>query len=241
MRLSPIALATLLLPSAAWAGPPFMTDDPEPAETGHWEIYAPLFEAEGSGEDFEGALAAEVNYGAAKDLQLSLALPAAYTHDARGWHWAAGDVEASVKYRFVNDEKAGLQIATFPGVTLPTAGKGMGVGKVTALLPVWAQKDFGPWSLFGGGGYAINPGAGNSDYWTGGVALTRTFGERLQLGVEADRQGADTVGGSAATSLGVGAIYDLPGPYRLLASGGPTFEDHGGHGFHSFVALGLDF
>jgi len=49
------------------------------------------------------------------------------------------------------------------------------------------------------------------------------------------------IGGRASTSLGAGMIYDLPGPFRLLASGGPTFEDGGAHGFHSFVALGLDF
>jgi len=124
---------------------------------------------------------------------------------------------------------------------LPTASNGMGAGRVTALLPVWLQKDSGPWSVFGGGGYAINPGAGNRDYWTGGVAVTRQLGESLLLGVEADRQGRDTVDGRAATSLGLGAIIDLPGPLRLLASGGPSFEDGGAEGFHAFAALGLDF
>jgi hypothetical protein len=241
MRLAPIAAATLLLPTAALAGPPFLTDDPEPTATGHWEIYAPLFEAEGRGEDFEGSLGAELNYGAAENLQLTVGLPAAYSHDARGFHWATGDLEVSAKYRFYHDEEAGLQIAFFPGVTLPTAGNGMGAGRVTALLPVWGQKDFGDWSVFGGAGYAINPGLGNRDYWTGGVALTRQLGERLLIGVEADLQGADSAEGRASTSLGLGAIYDLPGPLRLLASGGPTFEDGGGRSFHSFVALGIDF
>ena len=46
--------------------------------------------------------------------------------------------------------------------------------------------------------------------------------------------------GDAATSFGVGAIYDLPGPLRLLASGGPTVVDHGPTTFHVFVALGFD-
>ena len=168
-------------------------------------------------------------------------MPLSYAHSATGWRWGAGDLELSAKYRFYHDEDAGLQIAMFPGVTLPTASKGMGAGRVTALLPVWAQKDFGHWSIFGGGGYAINPGTGNRNYWTGGVALTRSFGERLLIGVEVDRQGADVVGGRATTSLGIGVIYDLPGPFRLLASGGPTLKDGGGRAFHSFVALGLDF
>ena len=63
----------------------------------------------------------------------------------------------------------------------------------------------------------------------------------LLMGVEADRQGPDADAGRASTSLGVGAIYDLPGPLRLLASGGPVYDDGGGKGFHAFVALGLDF
>lgn len=238
---SAITLAALISNSAALAGPPFLTDDPGPTDTGHWEIYAPLFEAEGSGDNFNGILGVELNYGAAKDLQLTVGLPAAYTHDAAGWHWGAGDLEASVKYRFYNNEAAGLQIAAFPGVTLPTASNSMGSGHVTGFLPIWVQKDSGPWSVFGGGGYAINPGAGNRDFWTGGVAVTHRLGERLLVGVEADRAGPETADGRASTSLGLGAIYDLPGPLRLLASGGPTFEDGGTEGFHAFAALGLDF
>jgi hypothetical protein len=234
-------LALLIAPVAATAGPPFLTDDPAPTDPGHWEIYAPLFEAEGSGADFEGALGAEVNYGAAPGVQLTLGLPAAYSHDGGGWRWGAGDLEASVKYRFYDDEAAGVQIAAFPGVTLPTASRGLGAGKVTALLPVWAQKDAGPWSIFGGGGYAVNPGSGNRDYWTGGVAVTRELGKRLLVGAEIDRQGPDTVGGRASTSLGFGGIVDFKGPLRLLASAGPTWAGGGGSGFHAFVALGLDF
>jgi hypothetical protein len=236
------ALALFCASAAGSAGPPFLTDDPEPTETGHWEIYAPLLEAEGRGDDVAGAAGIEINYGAALDLQLTVAVPVAFAHSASGWQAGAGDLELSAKYRFFHDKQAGLSIAAFPGITLPTASNGMGASRVTALLPVWVQKDAGPWSVFGGGGYAINPGAEDRNYWTGGIAVTRQFGERLTVGVEVDRQGADAVGGSASTSLGVGTTYQLKGSLRLLASGGPTFDDAGGAaGFHAFVALGLDF
>lgn len=229
-------------PQAALAGPPFLTDDPEPTEAGHWEIYAPLIEAEGRGMDFSGAAGVELNYGAASGLQVTVALPVAYAHGAHGWRWGAGDLELSAKYRFYHDEAAGLSIAVFPGVTLPTGTNGMSAGKITTLVPIWAQKDFGPWSVFGGGGYAINPGDGNQDYWTGGLALTRSCGERLLIGVEIDRQGADTEGGSGSTSLGIGATYQLKKPLRVLASVGPTIDNADGNtGFHAFVALGMDF
>ena len=65
-----------------------------------------------------------------------------------------------------------------PGVT---RDRRFGTGRVRLLLPMWAQKDFGPWSLFGGGGYMINPGAGNRDFWQSGVALTRQVTPRPQV------------------------------------------------------------
>jgi hypothetical protein len=235
-------LSLALAPTAAWAGPPFLTDDPEPTETGHWEIYAPLIEGEGLGKDYEGSVAAEFNFGAAPDVQVTVGVPIGYSHDTTGSEWGAGDLAVSVKYRFYHDEAAGLSIAAFPGLTLPTASNNMGNTKTTAFLPVWFQKDTGAWSVFGGGGYAVNPGAGNRNYWTGGIALSRQMSSKLLIGIEADRQGADSVGGSASTSLGLGVIYQLQAPFRLLASGGPSFGDEGGPArFHAFVALGIDF
>lgn len=226
----------------ALAGPPFMTDDPVPTDTGHWEIYGPIIEGEGQGADFAGSVGPEINYGAAPGVQITVGLPVAFTHDATGMKWGAGDIGVSVKYRFFHDERTGLSIAAFPAITLPTASNGMGSGKATAFLPVWAQKDLGQWSILGGGGYAINPGEGNRDYWRGALAVTRQLSHRLLLGVEVDLQGADTRGGSGSTRVGVGAIYQLKVPFRLLASGGPVFDDVGGPaGFHSFLALGLDF
>jgi hypothetical protein len=231
-----------LVPAVGWAGPPFLTDDPEPTQAGHWEIYAPEAEVAGKGAAFDGSFGAELNYGAAPNVQLTLGLPAAFAHDTSGFHAGRGDLRFSAKYRFYHDEGAGVSVAAFPGVALPTASHGLGSPHLTALVPIWAQKDIGPWSVFGGGGYAINPGSGNRDYWTGGFAVTRTVSKRLLIGVEADRQGADTVDGNASTSLGVGAILQLKAPFRLLASGGPTFVDgEGSPGFHAFVALGLDF
>ncbi|HKR91437.1 transporter [Novosphingobium sp.] len=236
-----LALACVDAPYPALAGPPFLTDDPEPTDTGHWEIYAPMIEAEGRGAQFEGTSGVELNYGAARDLQLTASLPLAYARDTRGWRAGAGDIKLSAKYRFFHDGRAGLQVAVFPGLTVPTATNAMGAGRVTALLPVWVQKDAGRWSIFGGGGYAINPGPGNRNYWTGGIAVTRRVSNPLLLGAEADRQGADTNGGGGSTSLGLGAIWQLKRPFRLLASGGPTFDDRGGAvRFHIFLALGLD-
>lgn len=232
----------LLLAQSATAGPPFLTDDPEPTERGRWEIYAPAADVSGTGGEFDGSVAAELNYGALPDVQLTLGLPVGYARSGSGLSVGRGDLEVSVKYRFFHDDARHLSVAAFPGLSLPIAGKGLGAGRVTAFLPVWAQQDLGPWSVFGGGGFAINPGRGNRNFWSGGVAISRSLSERLLVGLEADREGPDTVGGHGSTSLGVGFIRTLRAPFRLLASAGPTFRDGERRvGYHGFLALGIDY
>src|SRR5262245_15522805 len=239
MRAVLLSIAAIV-PPTAWAGPPFLTDDPEPTETGRWEIYGPFMEAEGRSSTMEGAAGVELNYGGAPELQLTLELPASYARDSGDWRWGAGDIGLSAKYRFYHDEDRDISIAAFPGITLPTGSNGMGAGEFTGFLPVWAQKNMGDWSVFGGGGYAINPGTGNRNYLTGGIAVTRSYGERLLVGIEADRHGPDTAAGSGSTSLGLGAIYDFEGPLRLLGSAGSQSNHYGGNvRFHAVTCLGL--
>lgn len=231
----PFAVALACAGGVAWAGPPYDTDDPEPTEPGHWEIYA-FGQGDRADGETEGATGLDLNYGALPGVQLTATVPVDF---ASGTHGAFGDVELGVKYRFVRDEAASVQIAAFPRVILPTAPRRFGTGRVRMLVPLWAQKDFGPWSLFGGGGITFNPGAGNRDYWQFALALTRDVSPRLSLGGEITHETADEAGGAGATSLGVGAVYRLGGPFSLLASGGPTFGRD--DGVHAYVALGLAF
>jgi hypothetical protein len=103
------------------------------------------------------------------------------------------------------------------------------------------EKDFaGGTSLFGGGGYEINPGAGNRNFWQAGVALTQELSEKISLGAEITRQGSDTADGTAQTRAGVGSIVKLGDHYALLFSGGPTWADHR-TSYHLYGALGLFF
>jgi hypothetical protein len=237
------ALAMLAMAGAAapaLAGPPYLTDDPVPTDTGHWEIYA--FTA---GEGYRSTLDADAgfdfNYGPVEGIQLTATLPLSFSHDpAEGWRSGTGDVEIGVKYRFFQDENRGLSAAIFPRVILPTATHSPGE-KTRFLLPLWVGKDFaGGTSLFGGGGYMINPGAGNRDFWQAAAALTHDLSKDLSVGGEITRQGPDTVGGTAQTRAGVGSIVRVGGIASLLFSGGPTWADHR-TGYHLYAALGLNF
>ena len=232
------ATALILLPAPAFAGPPYDTDDPEPTDLRHWEIY--MFGGGArSGGAFDGSAGLDLNYGAIENVQLTATVPVDFTRGP-GARTGFGDLELGVKYRFFQSEKAGLQIAIFPRLILPSSGR-HGSGKTGMLLPVWLQKDIGKWSLFGGGGYAINPGAGNRDYWQVAGAVTREVTPKLSIGGEVTHRGPDAVGAKPTTTLGVGGIYRLKGPLSLLASAGPSFGGRDGDKYHAYVALGLSF
>lgn len=237
-RLAALALACAATP--AFAGPPYITDDPVPTDTGHWEIYA-FTAGEGRHSTIDGDAGVDLNYGAVKGLQLTATLPLSFSHaPIEGWRGGSGDVELGAKYRFINRERLGLSAAIFPRVIMPTAAHSPGE-RARFLLPLWLEKDFGGGtSVFGGGGYTINPGSGNRDFWQAAVAVTKDVSKKVSLGTEIARQGADVAGGTAQTRAGVGAIVQLSDHYALLLSGGPTWADHR-TSYRFYAALGLNF
>jgi hypothetical protein len=238
IRFAAVALALAAAP--ALAGPPYLTDDPIPTDTGHWEIYA-FATGEGRKSTVDADAGFDLNYGPVKDVQLTATLPLSFTHEpGAGWRGGTGDLELGVKYRFFEDEKHQLSAAIFPRAILPTSTLAQ-AEKARFLLPLWVGKDFaGGTSVFGGGSYMVNPGPGNRDFWQAAVALTHDLTKQVSVGAEFTRQGADTVGGTAQTRAGIGSIVKLGGPYALLFSGGPTWTGHCS-GYHAYVALGLDF
>ncbi len=230
----------------AAAGPPYLNDDPDPTDVGHWEIYNFAVGA-GAPGSLDGQAGFDLNYGVAKDLQLTAVLPLAFDNArsfaVEGLRAGPGDVELAVKYRFLHqsDDTWTPDVAVFPRLFAPTADRRFGSGRFGLLLPVWAEKDFGPWSVFGGGGYQINPGAGQLDFWQGGVAVSRTLGERLSLGAELYGQTRDAKDGDAFRTLNVAATYKLMTHWSLLASVGPTWSPGNADGYVFYLALKADY
>jgi len=232
------ALLCAAFPAAA--GPPYLTDDPAPTDTGHWEIYG-FTAGEGHGSALDEDLGFDLNYGPLKGVQLTATVPLSLSHEAsEGWRAGSGDLEFGVKYRFLNDEKSGFSAAIFPRLIFPTAAHSPGE-KTRVLLPLWVEKDFkGGRSLFGGGGYEVNPGVGNHNFWEGAIALTQDVSKKLSVGLELTRQGPDSAGGTSQTRAGIGTIVQLSEHYALLFSGGPTWADHQ-TSYRFYAALGLNF
>lgn len=224
-RTGRLACALVLLAAGtARAGPPYVTDDPEPTRTGGWENYLYTTGTTTMGATV-GQAGIELNYGAATNLQLTLAVPEGYV-SSHGLRAGFGDLDFSAKYRFWHgsDESWVPDAAVFPALTAPSGARGFGTGHVSLFVPVWVQKDFGPWSTFGGGGYDVNPGGGQQSYTLVGWAVTRSLGDRLNVGIEIYHQTPSVYGGAALTNLGFGAIFQMTKHWALMGSGGPGLQ-----------------
>jgi hypothetical protein len=236
-----LALGVAAVASAARAGPPFVTDDPEPTDRGHWEVYTFVSGVRADGAS-GGQAGFDINYGAAEDLQLTAVVPLGY--DTAQGRVGLGNVELAAKYRFLHQDKTGFapDVSVFPRVFTPTGGTRLGTGHAQLLLPVWAEKDWGPWSVFGGGGPTFNPGRDQRDFWLYGLGVTRTLTHRLSLGAEVYHHTRDTLEGADFTGVNLGALYRLSDHWSLIGAGGPGVQGARREGQSSvYAALKADY
>jgi hypothetical protein len=214
-------LLFVTIPDFAMAGPPFRTDDPIPIWFRHGEIY--LFSsavADASGIAGIGP-ALEINYGALPNVHLHIVMPIAFSRPRNATlQTGYGDTELGVKYRFVEQTDLLPDIATFPLVEVPTgnAAKGLGNGKPQVYLPLWLQKDIGNWTIYGGAGYWINPGAGNKNWDFAGLLVQYNFSKDFFLGMEIFHQTPSSAYTSDNTGLHIGGGIAVAKNSQLIFS-----------------------
>lgn len=204
----------------ALAGPPYVTDDPQPTSRGHYEIYtfAAAVKSRG-GADIAGGL--DFNFGAADNLQLTAVFPVAVNDPKDGRARSGlGRIELAAKYKLIRQDSAGFDLAVFPRVFLPAGDAALGERHGSLLLPVWVSKSVGAFTAFGGGGCTINRGGGSHDYCQAGAAFTWQMTPVLQVGSEFYGSGSDSAGGRTSSGIGAGVIYDLSERFHLLGSYG---------------------
>jgi hypothetical protein len=220
------------------AGPPFLTDDPEPVDLNHWEFYVFGQGARTAGANAVAAPAFEFNYGVAPNTQLHLVAPVAnLSSSGAGWTSGYGDTEIGVKYRFLEETEAHPQIGIFPMAELATGSgaRGLGNGRTWYRLPIWAQKSWAPWTTYCGGGVALNAEPGQRNHAFGGWLVQRDIGKRLTVGTEIFREGADSTDGRGSTVANVGGYLKFTAAFNLLFSVGRSLSGER----HTLWYLGL--
>ena len=238
-------LLTVLLshgPQEALAGPPFLTDDPEPVEYQHWEFYLASQDFKTTGDWSGTAPHVEVNYGVVSNVQLHLIAPLAYDAPSAGpTHYGYGDTELGVKFRFIQETERMPQVGVFPLLEVPTGSvrDNLGNGHLQALLPVWLQKSWGSWTAYGGGGYGINSGVSNQNWGFVGAVLQRQVLTNVLLGAEVYYQTARQIGGANDTVFNIGTVIDFSEEHHLLFSAGRSI--HGPTEFQFYIAYQFTF
>jgi hypothetical protein len=211
------------IPQMVHAGPPFLTDDPEPVEYQHWEVYLAAQYKHDRDQDSSTLPHLEINYGAIPNVQIHLIAPLVYVKpEGASSQYGYGDTELGVKYRFIQETDYLPQVGIFPMIEFPTGDeeKGLGNGRTQYFLPIWLQKSFGQWTTYGGGGYWINPGEGNKDWWQFGWQLSREINKHLTLGAELYYKTAAATGSNDTTGYSIGAIINFTDNHHLLLSVG---------------------
>ena len=224
------ALGALIAGPAARAGVPFVTDDPGTVDKGHYEIDIANQFTHTHDENSGVIVGVEVDYGVTEHLELDVFVPLSFDHSfGERSHVGPGDIQVSVKYRFLDADDDGWRpsIAVAPTLIAPSgnADHDLGTGHTHGFLPVLIGKEFGKWNAFGSAGYNINPGPNNRDWWFTGAGLTRDINESWTLGGEvyyASAQEKDKKGGAG---FNVGGIYNINDTYHLLLSVGRNFTN----------------
>jgi hypothetical protein len=211
-----IIIATGIL----WAGPPFVTDDPEPVALHHLEVYIASQIVQNELE-LQGTIPhLEVNFGTLPETQFHIIVPYEFSKADRGRaNTGLGDVELGIKFRFLKEHQWLPQVGTFPHVLVPAGDSsvGLGTGRTQIFVPIWLQKSFGRFETYGGGGYWMSPGYTNYNFWSFGWTLQYNVVDALSAGAEIFR---NTGGGQAETGFDAGIIINVSSLHHILLSAG---------------------
>jgi hypothetical protein len=205
-----------------FAGPPFLTDDPEPVEYQHWEYYISSINTWQPSLWIGTSPHMEVNYGIIHNVQVHMILPMNYEYSVnQRTSFGYGYTEFGLKYRFVQESNNTPQIGTFPIIEIPTIpNKDFNNGKAQIYFPLWVQKSWGKLTTYGGTGYWINPGTGNKNWIFSGWELQYDLTPRFTLGGELYYHSRESTDINSALAFNVGGFINFTEKFHVIFSAG---------------------
>jgi len=223
------------------AGPPLLTDDPGTPGPNCWEINtAFLAERDGQLWSFETPLL-DLNYGVGERIQLKYETPwdeAEVEHG--GMRSGAGQSLLGIKWRFLDQEKAWLDLSTYPQYLFDNAASSVRRGLFEEdqffLLPLEWQRQFGRLTVYGDGGYYWFRRRPNQ--WTYGVAAEYEIYPRFSIMGELHSYGVDGYGDDEAVAQ-LGFCWKIRKHLNLIGAAGRGLQDssRGGPNFLGYLAM----
>jgi hypothetical protein len=236
-----LGCALLLLASRlarAQGGPPLVTDDPGTPGPGNWEVNLAVTLDRTSLASSWGTPLVDVNYGWGDRVQLKLEMPWAVVSDESGTRGGIGNPLFGVKWRFLDEETAGVAVSTYPqfgfNLVSSSAERRLDQRETTFLLPVSAVKTVGPVAVNVEAGRIFESGGGGD--WVWGVALGHSFGSVEALAEVFGTRGDDAV--SRVLLVNLGGRIPVSAGSTILVSGGWSLSDGEGPR-HAYLYVGV--
>jgi hypothetical protein len=233
-----LAAAALCTPAASRAqgGPPLVTDDPDTPPDGHWEINLAAIGVHSSGQKQLSLPDADINYGWGNHVQLKLDTPWVLSEaDGEPAKSGLGTTNLGVKWRFVDADRSGFSMSTYPQVlinALPSSyRRGLTAPGQTWLLPLEISTERGGFGFDGELGRYLSTSSlarlQQPDAWVAGFIVSHDCLPKLECLAEFRQTFAP---GDAQTLLNFGGQRQLSESLSLLfAAGhefGPARPDH---------------
>lgn len=203
----------------AQAGPPMITNDTGTPGDGHWEINIAAT-GDHTGRSWNViAPDADINYGLGERIQLTVH-PGWAHRSARGEAFASGiaGTEFAVRWRFLDQEKAGVDMAIQPHWILPgppaARRKDLAPATQEIVLPLQIVRSFGKDTL--GIEVARHLVEKDTDAWQAGMFWARPCPHDWQCIAEVNATRTDH--GRTATILNVGTRHPITRHVLFMAS-----------------------
>ncbi len=179
-----VALAVPFETARAQGGPPLLTDDPETPGAGHWEINVGFTFARNPDSALLETPRVDFNYGWGPRIQLKYELPWVVL-DSResSIRSGLGNSLVGVKWRFLDEERYGISISTYPQIEFnnPTSSAHHNLVERGRqfLLPIEMARKIGPLEATWEWGYNFREH--QKGEWVSGFAAGHQLTKRLEL------------------------------------------------------------
>lgn len=220
-----------------------LTDDPGTPGNGRWEVnFLTILERTRHGYLFETPNV-DLNYGIGDHIQLKFEAPWLIKKDSgERTIGGPGNSMAGVKWRFLDEERSGFDISTYPQLEFnnhtQSASRGLVDNGMNLFVPVEAVRKVGPIEVNGEIGYRINQH--QPDEFEYGVLVARRASRHIELMAE--------LHGSVLRSMREGELFFNAGSKIaisrnsvLLFSAGRTIRSISGEGPQYIATFGIQF
>jgi hypothetical protein len=223
-------------------GPPLIGDDPGTPGNGKWEINIayPLLQTQTATTMDLGYI--DANYGLGDHIELSYQGGVLLGKTSgQGWHGGYDNSLLGVKWRFLDQEKSGVDMSIYPQFGFNTTSSlgrlGLANSGLGAFFPVEIARTFGKWEFDAELGYQYQQH--DRDQWAGGPIVGYLLNDRIELLAEA-RVVCDQDFRSNNLILDAGARVNLVEHVQLLFAAGRGLRNDGDSP-HLYLYAGLGF